>query len=326
MKACVYQASTEINYLTKLYKYPEYTFPKTASLENHLKRNILKDNFPLGFRPDFCNYSLKSSIMKYLLLPFFIALPFLSQAQFAMNYSYVFNAPQNYMRSSLSNAHGFAMEYYGNVKKTNYQIGLAYHMGIYGYHTEPIDFTASDGSIVKTNLNISNAFNFISIYHKYSFNKFATSGRLIPFIDAKTGWSFFRTKLYIADPEDVSNCEPLEQDIMQRDNTWNLYGGAGFDYRLNGIFNPANDDCLMKSYFFVSFGFQYGGKVSYMNVDKDDEVTAAHNHTSDDPNKTEFYTTWVNTQTRIEHEHHTGYLFSSPIRMMQIKAGFSLRF
>ncbi len=278
------------------------------------------------FRLDFCIYSLKSSFMKHFLLPFFIALPFLSQSQFAMNYGYAFNASQNYMRSSLSNAHGFAMEYYGNVKKTNYQIGLAYHVGVYGYHTEPIDFAASDGSIVKTDLNISNAFNFVSIYHKYSFNKFATSGRLVPFIDAKTGWSFFRTKLYIADPDDVSNCEPLEQDILQKDNTWNLYAGAGFDYKLNGLFNPANNDCPMKSYFFVSFGFHYGGKVSYMNVDRDDHTMAMQSQPSSNPNKTDFYTSWVNTQTQIVHEHHTGYLFTSPIRMMEIKAGFSLRF
>jgi len=283
-------------------------------------------------RLDFCHILAKIQPMKRYLLPILFTLPMISTAQFEMKFSYLFNSPQNFMRSSLDQSHGFAMDYYGSVKKTNYYTGISFNMGIYGYHTEPIDFTATDGSIVKTNLNITNSYNSWSIYHKYRFSRFEENGgRLIPFIDARTGWAFFRTSLYIEDPEDVSNCEPLEQDIMQKDNTWNVYGGAGFDFLLSGLRNKENPSpCQgLQSYFTVSFGYNYGGKVSYMNVDRDgSNTTSQHNHgtSPESGDQSAYYTTWVNTQSQVTHQHHTGYLYNSPVRMLEIKAGFVLRF
>lgn len=271
--------------------------------------------------------------MKKYLLSLLIAVPILSSAQFEMKYSYVFNSPQNYMRSSLDNAHGFSMEYYGSVKNSSYYTGVGFQVGVYGYHTEPIAFQTSDGSIINTNLNITNSFNSWSIYHKYRFSQFENNGgRLVPFIEGRTGWSFFRTGLFIEDPNDVDNCEPLEQDIMQKDNTWNVYAGAGFDLKISHLRNPekhATCGCP-KIYFSTSVGFHYGGKVSYMNVDRDGSNTSSqHNHgteVSTDGEKEEFYTTWVNNQTQVEHQHHTGYLYTSPLRLLEIKAGFTIRF
>ncbi len=268
--------------------------------------------------------------MKRYLLSLFIVTPLLTQAQFETKMSYVFNSPQNFMRSSLDIASGFAMEMYGSVKKTNYYTGISFNVGVYSYHTEPIAFETADGSIINTNLNITNSFNSWSIYHKYRFSKFEENGRLIPFIDGRTGWSFFRTSLFIEDPNDTDNCHPLEQSIMQKDNAWTVYGGAGFDLLLTGIFNPerhATCGCP-KSYFSFSVGFNYGGKVSYMNVDKEGSNTSAtHNHEAmTDGDKKEYYTSWVNNQTEVVHQHHTGYLYTSPIRMLEIKTGFIIRF
>jgi hypothetical protein len=271
--------------------------------------------------------------MKKYLLSLFIAVPLLSSAQFEARYSYVFNSPQNYMRSSLTNAHGFAMEYYKSVKNSNYFTGIGFQVGVYGYNSEPIAFQTTDGGIVNTNLNITNSFNNWSIYHKYRFTQFEKNGsRLIPFIEGKTGWSFFRTNLFIEDPNDIDNCAPLEQAIMQKDNTWNVYAGAGFDLKISHLRNPEKHTTCScpKLYFSSSVGFHYGGKVSYMNVDRDgDNTSGQHNHgtsISTDGEKEEFYTTWVNNQTQVEHQHHTGYLYTSPLRMLEIKAGFTLRF
>jgi hypothetical protein len=218
------------------------------------------------------------------------------------------------------------MEFYAPVKHTNFQFGLAFNVGLYGYHTEPIAF-ATDSNVVNTDLNISNAFHNYSFYNKYTFNQFS-EGRLIPFVDAKLGWSFFRTKLYIADPEDVSNCEPLEKDIMQKDNNWAVYAGAGFDLKLSGLIRPEREKDFMQTYFTFSFGYNLGGKVSYMNVDHNETANVQHHGsaTSSKYEKVEYYAAFVNTQTQVVHEHHIGYLFTSPIRMLEIKAGFSLRF
>lgn len=271
--------------------------------------------------------------MKKYILPLFISLPLFVNAQFEVRYSYVFNSPQNFMRSSLDNAHGFSMEYYTSVKHSNYFTGIGFQVGVYGYHSQPIEFLSTDGAMVQTNLNITNTYNYWNIYHKYRFSNFEKNGsRIIPFVEAKTGWSFFRTSLFIEDPNDVSNCEPLEQDIMQKDNAWNVYAGAGFDLKLTGLLNPlkhATCTCP-KVYFSTSVGFHYGGKVSYMNVDREGSNTSAQHshagHTNSDSDKTEFYTTWVNTQTQVTHQHHTGYLYTSPIRLFELKAGFVIRF
>lgn len=270
--------------------------------------------------------------MKRYLLTLLICLPFFSHAQLEMKYSYLFNAPQGIMLSSLDNAHGFSIDYYGSVKKSNYYTGLSFNLGVYGFHSEPIDFKATDGSVVKTNLNITNSYNSWSVYHKFRFSKFGENGgRLIPFIEARTGWAFFRTNLFIEDPEDETNCEALEQDIMQKDNTWNLYGGAGFDLLLTGWLNPekhASCSCP-RAYFSVSVGYNYGGKVNYMNVDKENtNSSATHNHSNhtSDGDQVPYYTTWINNQTQVTHQHHTGFLYTSAIRLIELKLGFTIRF
>lgn len=251
--------------------------------------------------------------------------PTVGKTQFVMDYQYLYNSPLAQM-PTLNNAHGLGFAAYGAVKKSNYYVGINVRTGIYGYHTEPIDFMDTEGNNVKTNLNITNSYNSWAIYNRYNFGKFS-EGHLLPFVEASAGWSFFRTKLYIEDPLDETNCEPLEKDIMQRDNTWSVYAGAGFGLKLTGLFNKSKVDYPVKTYFTLSFGYNYGGKVSYMNVDADEASHIHHNGTSStNEGKQDFYTSWYNTSTQVTHEHHTGYLFTSPVRMMEIKAGFSIKF
>lgn len=250
-----------------------------------------------------------------------------ANAQFAFSTYYQLNTST---MPQLKTAHGCGIDMFSSVKKSNYSIGISYYMSMYGYKHEPIEFVASDGSMLNTYIDVSNTFHHVSFYQRYTFGTF--SGRFSPFVDAKMGWNFFRTRLYIADPEDESNCEPLEEAVLQRDNNWAAYAGGGMDVKLNGLFCGENNDDKGWCFFTLSFGYALGGTVSYMNVAgtamaNTGPHNGTHQHDTEGNTKVEpYYSSFINTQTKIVHQHHTGYVYTSPINMFQMKAGITFKF
>jgi len=120
----------------------------------------------------------------------------------------------------------------------------------------------------------------------------------------------------------------MYNDILQKDNTWNIGLALGAEYRITGLFNPQKNEEKGQAYFSFSAGYIHGGKISYMNVEKD-ATAQSHHHQSNSTNnsdKTDYYTQWINTNTQIVHQHHTGYVYTSPIRMLELKIGFSIKF
>ncbi|MFI5203328.1 MAG: hypothetical protein ACHQF2_02440 [Flavobacteriales bacterium] len=250
-----------------------------------------------------------------------------SNAQFGFNSYYQFSTSA---MPQLKIANGCGIDMFSSIKKSKYSLGISYSMGVYGYKHEPLEFITSDGTTLSTFIDVTNSFQNVSFYQRYSFGTF--SGILRPFIDARLGWNFFRTVLVIEDPEDESSCEALVKDVLHNSNNWAVYGGGGVDVKLNGLifkdnYIEGNSGC----YFTLTFGYALGGTVSYMNVDGNAIVSGPHNGTHQHDTEgnttiTPYYTPFINTQTQVVHEHHTGYVYTSPVRMFQVSAGFTLKF
>lgn len=263
---------------------------------------------------------------KSIIILLLFVLPLISFSQVAVEINYAYNSPLKPMNYTFNNVHGMSMAFLYSPKKSNYYIGLAFQSGFYGKIKRPIEFAIDSTTTVSTQLSVNNSCHNFFIYHKYNFRDFVKSERIEPFVDFKTGWSFFRTDIYIEDPnEPAGECEPLYNDIVHKDNTWLLYAGAGFEYKLNGIFNSKNQNEFPMTYLSLGVGYTYGGNVSYMNVEKNESTHNQHSPGINDLEKTAYYTQWLNTQTQIVHQHHTGYLYTSPIRMLEVRFGIALK-
>jgi len=129
-------------------------------------------------------------------------IPNLVFSQLAWEYHYVYNKPLSPMNYTFNNVNGLFMGFTYAPNKSNYNIGLGYQLGFYGNKVQSIEFPV-DSINVRTKLRINNACHSVFIYHKYKFVGAFENNRFEPFIDAKTGWAFFRTDLSIDDPENV---------------------------------------------------------------------------------------------------------------------------
>jgi hypothetical protein len=247
-----------------------------------------------------------------------------SQTGYSMYYQYsLASMPQ------LKNANGFGMDFFIPVKKSNFNMGISYAYNSHGYKNEPILFTATDGSIISTSVSVTNSFHQLGAYQRYNLGKF--SNVLFPYVESRLGWNFFRTNLFIADPEDTDNCAPLEQEVLQRDNNWSAYAGAGVDIKIAKFCSLCNSNPNTGVFVNFSFGYMVGGTVNYMNVNGSDMMTGPHSgthHQDSEGNvvKSPYYAPFINTQTQVVHEHHIGYVYTSAVRMMQIKMGISFKF
>lgn len=251
-----------------------------------------------------------------------------AQAGYNMYYQYTYSpTPQ------LGSSHGFGLDVFAPVKKSNYNAGVSYSFGQYGYKETPLEFITADGGTLNTTVSVTNSFQQVSYYQRYNMGRF--SKIFFPFVDTRAGWGFFKTRLYIADPEDTDDCKPLEQSVLQRDNNWAAYAGAGVDIKIGGFCSC--NICSKRGpntgiFLNFSIGYAFGGKVSYMNANADDiSMTGPHSSTHQhdaegnaikDPN----YMSFINTQTQVVHRHHVGTVYTSSVNMIQMKAGISFKF
>jgi hypothetical protein len=244
-----------------------------------------------------------------------------SFSQISLYYQY--NNPLPAMGATLTQAHGFGFDGLLQTRCKNFYAGLTSSFSFYGMKREPITIITPDSATLNTHLRISNYFFQIGAAGRYilplHFDRFQ------PYIEGKVNGIFFQTELIIEDPEDLSNCEPLQSDLLTKDANIAATLNFGFDFRLSKIHTAFSEESTPSNlYFFMSGGFTIGGKVSYMNVET--EPTHFHQQASQQPDKNPYYVDFINTQTQVVHQHHVGYVYTSPVRMMEIKGGIILRF
>ena len=264
--------------------------------------------------------------MKYILIyiTILISNQVFSQGEFKP--SYLLTLPKGEMDQSLDNSHGFSLNLSYGIKRTGFFPGINFNQGVYASSTEKIDFETPDGNRVLSEMYIKNSYTNWNLNLQYNFLKGEGKGkRIIPFVEAGIGFTFFRTIFSLLDSVPESSCDPdpSSAQILQRDNALNFYAGTGIKIRLTS--NEHSKCRCIRIYLTSSIGLRYGSNVSYMNVNNENGQSH-HNIGSSEVDKLPFYSTWVNKQTQTEHMHHTGYTYTAPIRMLELKFGISLIF
>lgn len=234
----------------------------------------------------------------------------ISSASFAQNWEFGVDCnvlqPMAGMKRTMDNAFGANFIGARNFSRP-FSIGLEMGFNTYGSQTTRQEYVFDDGTRTETDVVVNNNIFNLNVAGKYFLRN---SKKVNPYITGKLGWSRFSTNLYIEDPEDEYGCEPLESDVLYKDDTFTASAGAGLRIDLSSIFSKMESDL-----FFIDLGFQAvrGGTVRYMNVDIDPSKPAP---TQDIMAK------FINTQTQVIHEHHVGYVYSGLVDMLQYRIGF----
>lgn len=246
---------------------------------------------------------------------------FLSSAAFAqvqnleMGLGYTYTAPITTMKQNISQGNGFTMDFYVTPEKINrFAFGMDLNYNIYGHDKSKQEYTFSDGSTAKMDIIVNNSFTNFMLGGRY-FLTDIEGKKIQPYVNAKVGYSWFRTNLNIYDPDDDDHCEPVDTDMLLKDGTVVVSGGAGFHWDLSSIFKRNEPNRFL---FNVGANLTLGGQVNYMNSD-------APKHNNNNNMQTDVTAQFVNTQTQVVHEHHVGYVYTSFVEMVEIRAGFVFR-
>lgn len=231
------------------------------------------------------------------------------------NMGYVFTAPTGGMKQNINNGNGLVFDFHMLSPSRKYSVGAEVNYTVYGYDRSLQQYDFPDGTSANMDVDVTNAFtNLVAVGRYY----FKTNGFVLPYINGKAGYAWYRTNLSIYDPDELDQCTPLEKDILYHDGTFIASAGGGVRFDVSWIFKKAHPQTL---YIDLSSNFTRGNKIRYMNTDGPDPSShASMNSRSDD-----VMAAFINTQTQIVHQHHVGYLYTSFAEMMDFRLTFVFR-
>jgi len=226
--------------------------------------------------------------------------------------NYVYTTPLGSMKNTIKRGNGLTITLGAITPTRRFAFGIDLSYTQYGSDKTKQQYDLEDGTTAKMQVNVSNSFGNYLVYGRWFV---IAKGKFLPYLSVKTGYSSFRTDLNIYDPDDWDHCEPLESDLLQRDGTLIGIIGGGFQLDLSAFFGRMKPD---RFYLDFSSNVTHGGTVKYMNAD-------APSNFSGNNSPSDVYATFLNTETRVIHEHHVGYLYSTPVQLLDFKLGFSFR-
>jgi len=207
-----------------------------------------------------------------------------------------------------------------NTVCNRFSIGAEIGFGNYAYVTKEQDLRFPDGSGIKTDvIYSSNVVNAAMVMRA----NLAAKGKLIPYVQWKGGVTNFYSNVYVEDPEDESSCKPLEAKNIIRDNTLFTSYGGGIQLDLSAITKktkPGN--------FIIDFGMNKvkGGQLNYINTKNIQTEVHTDPNAPAEPGKGEALNIqFVNINTQTIHEHQVAELYTSKLRMLDIKLGMLFR-
>lgn len=243
-----------------------------------------------------------------------VVIPALSQGSMEWSAGYTFASPAGKMQQNINQGHGVTLGLQRIVAEKRVALGLDVNFTIYGNDETRQEYTFDDGTVADMDVRVTNSFTNMMASVRYNL----TMGKkLTPYVGFRAGYAWFRTNLNIYDPNDWDDCAPVETALLHKDGTLAYAAGGGFQYDLSHIFKRLSPGVFNLN---VSAFYTQGGMVNYMNTD------APEHHAPTPPNHTgDFTADFINTQTRVVHKHHVGYVYSSLVKMTDFRITLTSR-
>jgi hypothetical protein len=237
--------------------------------------------------------------------------------QWKFTSSYSLGIPRQEMGKNIQPAHsmqnGISYQLPGALKQLS--VGLEFGIGIYAY--ERIDQTFQFDNNTSTVLPVDYSSNVFNANLQARFNLLSDKNLIIPYINAKGGLYNFYSSIYIGDPEDDGGCHALEQENIMNDKT--MYWSAGGGLQINtGIFSKKKHNSRVMIDF--SANTIRGGEINYINTKDLMDAPA-----TTDPDGKPLNVQFINASTQSIHEHKVAQVYTSPLRMLEFRAGITVR-
>jgi len=198
----------------------------------------------------------------------------------------------------------------------NLSVGLELGAGIYAHKKidQTFNFDANTSTVVPVNYN-SNVFN-VNLQTRFQLLDENTH-MIVPYVNAKAGLYNFFSNVYVEDPADPSGCRPLEKKNLINDNAWYWGAGAGFQINPSIFSKHKKDGPVMID---ISINTVRGGKLDYINT----------KHLEDEQNMPQtdgkpLLVRFINVSTQDIHQHKVAQVFTSPLRILEIRGGVILK-
>lgn len=232
---------------------------------------------------------------------------------FSIGYSYA--DPSGKMNHYVKQGSGIVADFHFTTPGEKFSIGADLNYTVYGFDNSRQRYEFPDGTTADMDINVANSFMNLMASGRYNL---VTGKKLIPYVGAKAGYSWFRTDLNIYDPDDTDHCKPVESDILMKDGTFVYSIGGGVKYDLSSVFKN-----LRKEFLYINLSAYYtqGGTVDYMNTDA---PAPGHSGSMATPNR-QMETSFINIHTQVIHKHHVGNVYTSYAQMMDFRLSFLFR-
>jgi hypothetical protein len=192
--------------------------------------------------------------------------------------------------------------------------GLEFGIGIYAH--ERIDQTFQFDNNTSTVLPVDYSSNVFNANLQARFNLLSDKNFIIPYINAKGGLYNFYSSIYIGDPEDDGGCHALEQENIMNDKT--MYWSAGGGLQINPTIFSKNKR-ITKVMIDISANTIRGGEINYINTKHLMDAQSMN-----DPDGKPLEVKFINVSTQAIHEHTVAQVYTSPLRILEFRAGITL--
>lgn len=256
-------------------------------------------------------------ITSTLLLLTIISFTSFSQQHWKITGGYSLGIPQGDMGKNIPAAHslqaGVLYKLPGVLKKLS--VGIETGIGIYANKRieRTFQFDNNVAAVVPVNYS-SNVFNV------------ALQGRLdlvneskivIPYVQLKGGLYNFFSNIVIEDPNNPGSCLALQRESIINDKTMYWSGGGGLQI------NPAlfaKRKFLRNVSIDIGANIVRGGNLRYINTKNLMDAQPAN-----DPEGKPLNVQFINVGTQQIHEHSVAQVHTSPLRMLEFRAGVVVR-
>lgn len=235
--------------------------------------------------------------------------------QWKLTSSYSLGIPQQEMKKNIPPAHSLqAGVMYQLPSLKQLSVGLELGIGVYASKRieQTFRFDNNTSSIVPVNYS-SNVFN-TNLHARL--NLLSDKNYAIPYINVKGGLYNFFSNVYIEDPNDPLGCHALQQKNIINDKT--LYWSAGGGLQIDpSIFSKHKHNGRVM--IDISANTIHGGTMDYINTKHIMDVQSVN-----DPGGKPLNVQFINVSTQAIHEHTVAQVYSSPLRLLEFRAGVTL--